>query len=977
MAIDDDFILFQNEKKCAFIQMGKKSQKSEHYKYLLNNQNHEIQFNENELHVIKNRNASHPIRLQFLNTSSQTNLVPLGPINHSHYEHLWYQNIYNGIDTLFYVKNGYLEQDFIIKPNINPENIQFTILGASHFGIDIEGNLTIEIESNKFKLLKPISYQQLNGVKTVIESKYCLYDERIIGFEIGTYDTNFPLIIDPVFDFSMHLKHDFISEDKLIYNKFNNGTAITSDSFGNIYVLTTETTYVEANFVEKNSSHTTTYKGFLVVRKFDSSGKQIGDDIILLENLKNSVTLAAIGSDIAVDNEGNIYVIGSIMDPIKVLVALFKQVPIIGDILVFILVAIILGFDYEKPTNNIITPTKEALLDQVTGIITSFVIKIAPDYSKTKKVLASTYIGGDPGKITKPEKEKILAELFKGEFNTLQEVMKKNMMDMTFANKVKADHIGNVWITGSTCSKRISYATNKIHGDRHDAFVMKLNPEFTKATSFYFIGGELSDFGLSLTLNETKNSDDYEVFVVGAAEVDMNLTSNNTPAIKGKFETLNTDQQTLKPNATSGSFIAKFLSSGTPEYITLFSGNHGETIVNDVIYKEDGSLYIIGSTQGGVPILKSSYQKTHLFSPIQYVGFISKIDANEQHVIASTYLGGSKDYTGNGSSIILSFLPYISGSGGDLNTGNRSILKSIAIDGNGYIYVAGESQSHDFPMTNEAYQPVLLGRSDCILAKLTSDLSQLEYSTYFGGEDVDRVNQILVDESGNMYGIGQTASRNFPVSISEYPVESKTSSMFFKIPTKQNENTVEFLDSNLKIAINRIINHDLIDEITESDLLSMPRVIDLSSNQITNLTGLDKAKYLMGLYLQENQIEEVQLLSNLKELNFINLATNNISDLSELNFVSDGYFSNQTIGVSVRMISGKATLKVNFLKHLVGEISIIGDISDNGTYNETTHTITWNQVSQGQMFTFNFGHPVGVQYSSDETFNGIVQVTII
>ena len=54
------------------------------------------------------------------------------------------------------------------------------------------------------------------------------------------------------------------------------------------------------------------------------------------------------------------------------------------------------------------------------------------------------------------------------------------------------------------------------------------------------------------------------------------------------------------------------------------------------------------------------------------------------------------------------------------------------------------------------------GAIDALVVKLSADGSQLLYSTYLGGSGRDEGFDVAVDDSGNVYVTGKTASDNFP-----------------------------------------------------------------------------------------------------------------------------------------------------------------------------------------------------------------------
>jgi hypothetical protein len=88
-------------------------------------------------------------------------------------------------------------------------------------------------------------------------------------------------------------------------------------------------------------------------------------------------------------------------------------------------------------------------------------------------------------------------------------------------------------------------------------------------------------------------------------------------------------------------------------------------------------------------------------------------------------------------------------------------VSRIAVDGSGYAFVAGQTDSSDFPITNPI-QPTLNGSGDAFVTKLTPTGSTLVYSTYLGGIYFDAGRGIVIDSSGQAYIVGETYSPDFP-----------------------------------------------------------------------------------------------------------------------------------------------------------------------------------------------------------------------
>ncbi len=93
----------------------------------------------------------------------------------------------------------------------------------------------------------------------------------------------------------------------------------------------------------------------------------------------------------------------------------------------------------------------------------------------------------------------------------------------------------------------------------------------------------------------------------------------------------------------------------------------------------------------------------------------------------------------------------------------------VAVDRKGYVYVTGITTTPDFPVTEGAFQPGYGGgRADAFVAKLSRDGSELVYATYLGGSGFDLGQAITVDDDGNAYVTGMTASTDFPTTAGAF-----------------------------------------------------------------------------------------------------------------------------------------------------------------------------------------------------------------
>jgi len=114
--------------------------------------------------------------------------------------------------------------------------------------------------------------------------------------------------------------------------------------------------------------------------------------------------------------------------------------------------------------------------------------------------------------------------------------------------------------------------------------------------------------------------------------------------------------------------------------------------------------------------------------------FVLKIKADGSGLAYSTFLGGSLTDAG----------------------------QALAVDSQGNAYVAGYTNSLNFPTVN-ALQPALAGGQDVFVSKLGPDGSSLFFSTYLGGSGLDTIAAIALDASNNVVLAGTTKSQDFPV----------------------------------------------------------------------------------------------------------------------------------------------------------------------------------------------------------------------
>ncbi|HET6936774.1 MAG TPA: SBBP repeat-containing protein [Candidatus Angelobacter sp.] len=257
-------------------------------------------------------------------------------------------------------------------------------------------------------------------------------------------------------------------------------------------------------------------------------------------------------------------------------------------------------------------------------------------------------------------------------------------------------------------------------------------------------------------------------------------------------------EQQVRLAVSGRSLNARLVIDPVLEYSTLLGGtslDEGTAIAVD----STGHAYVTGSTNStDFPTTAGAFDRT-CPSPLCGDAFVTKLNTTGTGLVYSTYLGGSGGDGANGIAVDSSGNAYVTGLtsstdfpgkviagvlGGStvfvtkLNASGSALIYSalfggsvtnegtaIALDASRNAYIAGSSQSTDFPTTPGAFQTTSAPDWHPFVAKLNASGSALVYSTRLGGTTAtDFSHSIDVDSSGNAYIAGETGSTDFPTT---------------------------------------------------------------------------------------------------------------------------------------------------------------------------------------------------------------------
>ncbi len=234
------------------------------------------------------------------------------------------------------------------------------------------------------------------------------------------------------------------------------------------------------------------------------------------------------------------------------------------------------------------------------------------------------------------------------------------------------------------------------------------------------------------------------------------------PTTTGAFQTAFAGGSGSEPNDI---VITKFNSTGTARiFSTYLGGNSNELLASLLCTPQNELIAILATSSTNFPTSTSAYDKTFnggtsataisgsINMPNGSDIVVTKFNTTGSALVGSTYFGGSANDGLNLSSTT------------SFNYGDDSRC-DVAIDNSGNIYITSNTRSTNIPGTTGKAQPSSGGGNyDGVVAKFNSNLSTLNWATYYGGSGIDVAYSIELDKNNNIFICGGTSSTNIPGS---------------------------------------------------------------------------------------------------------------------------------------------------------------------------------------------------------------------
>ncbi|MDX6613209.1 MAG: hypothetical protein QOD75_2395 [Blastocatellia bacterium] len=626
-----------------------------------------------------------------------------------------YEEIYPGIDVVYYGHGGQVEYDFHVAPEADAHLIRFSFDPGVNPRIDADGDLVVQTSRGEVRQHKPLVYQEANGARRFISASYRLFGKGQAGFEIGAYNHAQPLVIDPTLVYSTYLGG---AGDDV-------GSSIAIDQNNNIYVAGTSGS---TNFPTMTPAYPANagLSDFFVV-KINAGGN----------SLAYSTYIGGSGLDrasgIALDSTGHAYVVGRVDSG-----------------------------SANFPTTAGVAPTYRG------GDFDAVVFKLN---AQGNTLAYSTFLGGEEN----DSAESIAVDLsgnayvtggsrshgFPTSPNAYQSsnsgdtdayLVKLNSTGSAYlystllggggtdrGSGVAIDPAGIAYLAGSTTS--IDFPTQNAFqnsfGGGFDAFVAKLDTNASGSASLLFcsyLGGVADEKAYGIAIDNSATN----VYLVGqTSSADFPALNPAQPAYGGNFD----------------AFIAKVTTAGAKVYATYLGGANDDRGTG-IAVNSAGEPYVTGFTSSTNFPTVNALQAT---SGGSIDAFVAKLNSTGSAFLYATYLGGS---------------------GVENSTSTVTSTNPIALDSSSNAYLTGYTASANFP-TSSALQTANDGGQDAFIAKISDAApASLQFSSNSvmanEGDGVVKVSVTRTGNTANAIDVDYATSNGSASSRTDYTLTTGT-----------------------------------------------------------------------------------------------------------------------------------------------------------------------------------------------------------
>ena len=596
-----------------------------------------------------------------------------------------YRQVYPGIDLIFYGNGRRLEFDFRLDSGADPGLIRLHFAGSGDvpadpgLRLDEQGNLLLP---GGLRLMRPLAFQEEGGVRREVRVQYELGGAGEVGFRLGRYHRDRPLVIDPVLTYSAG---------------GIGGLAVAVDREGNAYVtgIANPAFLTSSGALQSLHSKGECYDGPNLVRCPDVLLAKLNADGT---ELIYSTFLGGSGFDygygVAVDAQGNAYLTGTTSS---------SDFPVSSDAWQAALPSEQCGSDLAGRFCN-----------------SAFVTKVN---AAGTALLYSTYLGGNEGglggngiAVDAHGSAYVTGDGAGGGF-----VAKVHPEGTSLLYSVEG--VGGAGV--ALDSRNHAYLSGR---NGNESFVTKLDPEGAEILYNFRLGGTSVPFDASPQELEgitgiTVDERDYAYVTGYTAYQDF-------PTTAGAYSQTAPGAGICGSSLCLDAFVSKLNREGTALVYSTYLGGSSIDYANGVGVDLQGNAYVTGVT------LSSDFPEVQAPGASEGQIFVSKLDPRGKELVYSVR-AGSGDSLEGGSGLWVSprGSAYITGqAGSDFNSTNGAYQAS---EGNG-AFVARLSGDA------EILVPMVLAATESDGAAVNSELTlsnrgtqpatlEFTYTASFGG----------------------------------------------------------------------------------------------------------------------------------------------------------------------------------------------------------------------------------------------------
>lgn len=581
------------------------------------------------------------------------------------YAQVKYEQVYPGIDVVYYGNQQQLEYDFIVAPQTDPKTIKIKFEGVSDLRLDEAGTLILATEAGEVRQHKPVVYQEVAGARREVEGNYRI-SQTEISFEIGQYDPSQPLIIDPTISYATLLGDLGARSDE-----------IAVDASGNVYVAG----FASAMFgvttpgaASVNTSTSPSNATFISVVKLNSTGTRV-----LYAAMLGGPTPVTYGRDCDAQNP-----------------------------------------DKGKCTLSNTTNRAQGMAVDRSGNVYLTGLTVSVDFPTTPNALQRTYRHTVPYLDGNTPSTASSSGAFVMKLNSTGSGMMYSTLlgNASEGTSIAIDAQGQAVVTGYTWDDiPVKNAFQPTRQGSNDAFVAKLNANGTGLIYATYLGSESSDIGRDVTLDQDGNA-----YVLGETS---NGGGNGDRPRGIRFPTTPGAYRTSEGDA-EGLFVTKLDQTGAPLYSTLIGVASGVSIAVDAV---GCAYITGWTTLLNYPVTAGAAQPKHADNCPDncfYDTVISKLSGDGGSLEYSTYFGTEKvtdrpggiAVTANGQLILANQKTYENANG--VVVSDTQVVKfsedgasvvytqllsgcqpeGLALDPSGNIYVTGPATGRFSPTPN-------------------------------------------------------------------------------------------------------------------------------------------------------------------------------------------------------------------------------------------------------------------------------------